>query len=497
MAPITPSRKAIMPPPPPPTPKTPSTALVVRRPPGPVVLATPSRANSRMIRAPRADIGVINVKREPGISTSLSTPRRGSSAFPTPPSTSLVRRSRTITPLPRRRASSTPRRPRSSSISSSAAFRAKLAEVRARTASGAEGQNKTPAAGSDTSSANRRSATVEDDDDDEVEFWGGGKIRGSTADVAIDVDPDSDSDDSPTSSPTPSTVRETSVTRSLVRPSQTPFSGHHLMNNSRSERAESTFSIASFGSRATPFLRAPTWDDSDQRYGRTYPRADGSSRDNNNNSAMNSLPLIPPVPIPFTSSLVKASELNSSLQGKHPEKSTEDEQDDRPRMSLEDKLGIVISAFFSDHMLQKDGAAMVRLKEVLSTSNIGISPSDLSDILQFLKTATHQGLKMHIMDYRDGNLYKGPKENRQAKWFNDFRTYLKFSISSYGDRINKEMMEDVLVYLSIVLHGKDVVSLIVEELEDKFDNCPIAKTRKILNALIDLCVTITNIGFTR
>ncbi|WWD03968.1 hypothetical protein V865_002028 [Kwoniella europaea PYCC6329] len=489
MTPSTPSRKAIIPPPPPPTPKTPSNALVVRRPSGPLVPTMPFRSSSSSNNQSSNSLSVA-VKRENNTFSGPVTPSRVLTTR-TPPSTSLVRRSRSITPSPRRRrASSTPSRSRAPVLSSSSAFKAKLAELRSKTSTR---RFHLPESGSSNRPARNRSATVEDgEDDDEVEFWGGGKIKGSAADVAIEIDADSDD-----SSPSPS-IRGTVENRTLVRP--TPFTDRAgtepgPSKDERSDRAESTFSLASFGSRGTPFLRAPTWDDSDQRYGRTYPK-DGPPREVAP-TAPTSFPLSSPMPLPLTSAIGKMSDLILSFQPKIPEEDIKRGHEERCVMSHEEKLGIVMESYFSDEVTHYDDELMKRLQDRLAADDISLSTFDLSSTIKFFKSTVHQSLKSSINEYRAEQSYKGNKEVRQNLWFRDFKVYLKFATPTLGDRISKETMETILLYLQVALNEKNAMKHIVARLEDKFDDCNNPKILKLLDAMIDLCAAIVNIAFAK
>ncbi|WWC95193.1 hypothetical protein V866_002049 [Kwoniella sp. B9012] len=491
MAPSTPSKKAIMPPPPPPTPRAPSNALVTRRPAGPVVPVLPAGSQASPAGRPKHTV-TVQVKEERGMTASPLTPRRASSTFPTPPSTSLIRRSRILTPSPRRRrSSSTPLWSRAQSSTSSA----KLAEIRFRTS---RTKDPHPESGSFHRASRNRSVTVEDDDEEvQSRFWGGEKVRGSTADVAIDMVSDSD-ESSPSSSPTPSTCRGMSVPQSLVRPLRFPSTFSNATpgpsNSSRSDRAESTFSVASFGSRATPFLRAPTWDDSDQRYGRTYPK-DGPSREiapsGTTGSSNSSI-----IPLDFAMAIGKMSDLISSFQPDIPE-DTKRGHEERRVMSLEEILGIVMKPFFNDEVTHLDGELMKRLKDELASSEIELSLSDLSSVIKFFKSTVYQTLKSSIGEYRDDQRYKGNKESRRNMWFNEFKVYLRFTAPTFGNKIGKDTMENILLYLQVALNEKDIMRNIVDRLKDRFDNCNIPKTMKLLDTMIDLCSSIVDIAFAK
>nr|XP_018999995.1 uncharacterized protein I203_07526 [Kwoniella mangroviensis CBS 8507]OCF63456.1 hypothetical protein I203_07526 [Kwoniella mangroviensis CBS 8507] len=490
MAPTTPSRKAIMPPPPPLTPRTPSNALVIRQPPGPLVSTTATKSSvSRSTHIPS-----VTVKRELDSTPGPSTPSRVV-ALRTPPSTSLVRRLRSITPSPRiRKSSSTPLRTRAPALSSSAAFKAKLAEVRSKTS---RRRSQTPSSASHSGQTRNSSVTVEDDeDDDEVQFWKGSRVRGSTVDVAIELC--SDSDESPPPSPTPSTFRGGHAFQSLVH-SSSPISNRSNATpgptgSNRSERAESTFSLTSFGSRATPFTRAPTWDDSDQRYGRKYPK-DGPPRELIPTAAT-SFSHSSSIPLPLTSAIERMSDLISSFKPKIPKEDIKRGQEER-FMSLEEKLSIVMESSFSNEVTYYDGELMKRLKDQLAASDISSSTFDLLSIIKFFKSSLHQSLKSSINEYRAEQSYKGNKEVRRNLWFSDFKVYLKFATPTLGDRINKETMETILLYLHVALNEKNAMKHTVTRLEDNFDDCNNPKIMKLLDAMIDLCAAIVNIAFAK
>ncbi|WVQ66669.1 uncharacterized protein L199_004856 [Kwoniella botswanensis] len=497
MAPSTPSKKAIMPPPPPPTPRAPSNALVIRQPAGPVVPVLPAGSQASPAGRPRHTV-TVQVKEERGMTSSPLTPRRASSTFPTPPSTSLIprsTRSRILTPSPRRRrSSSTPLWSRAQSSTSTAAFKAKLAEIRSRTS---RTRDPHPASGSFHRASRNRFVTVEDDDEEvQSRFWGGEKVRGSTADVAIDLLSDSD-ESSPSSSPTPSTCRGMSVPQSLVRPLPFPSTFSNATpgpsNSSRSDRAESTFSVASFGSSATPFLRAPTWDDSDQRYGRTYPK-DGPPREVAPTAATSSL-LSSPIPLPFIMAIGKMSDLISSFQPEIPEEDTKRGNEEKCIMSVKERLSMVMESILNDELTLHDGELMKRLKDELAASDIDLSLSDLSSVIKFFKSTVYQTLKSSIGEFRDDQRYKGNKDSRQSMWFIDFKVYLKFATPTLGDKISKGTMETILLYLQVALNEKDTMKHIVDRLKVRFNNCNKPKTMRLLDAMIDLCASIVNIAF--
>ncbi|WWC72187.1 uncharacterized protein I206_106147 [Kwoniella pini CBS 10737] len=476
----------------PPTPSTPSNALVLRRGAGPISsISQPPITPSTPKRAPRRHV----VKHEFIEPALPSTPRR-IMAPPTPPSTGLIRRSRTSTPSPRRRRSYTapsPHRPRPPPISSSANFRAKLAEIRARAPRRASNGSGTLSNQNSSRRSSRGQATVEDDDDDEeVQFWRSGGRRGSTVDVAIEVD---ESDDDSPPSPTPSSItirRDQSVIPVDRELSVTPSIGNSN-DDHREGRADSTFSLSSFGSRATPFVRAPTWDDSDPRYGKYYPRADALNKDTNN-TINNTIVNTSPVPLAFLQSIIRVSETITASQ---PKVKGETKKFDDNVFSDIDKLNIVQSAIFPNGTTKEHQDFINKIKVDLESSQIEISIEAISNLISIFRISFNQSIKSHLQDYKTSTNSRGSKEFRQNIWFNEFRTFLKYSKSTLPIEIDKNSAENILLTYRVICYESNEMKRIVDVLNEKFQDFNVARARKLLDTMIDLFAQAINIAWSK
>ncbi|WWC64779.1 uncharacterized protein I303_107391 [Kwoniella dejecticola CBS 10117] len=489
----TPSRLAIMAPPS--TQTTSSDALIKRSnsgPPTPSPSPTPPRANLVAKRAPRHHV----VKHEFIEPAHPTTPRR-IMAPPTPPSTgSLVRRSRFQTPPARRRSSaSTPSRARTSAVASSADFLARLAASRASKSDRRQEKMSTPRAGrflSRTPRASRSTAHENDTDvadDEEVEFWRAGRKRGSTVDVAIEIDNDEELPPSPTPS-TSNLDRDSSLIpanrQSSVTPSEVDAIG-------RDGRASSSLSWASLDSRGTPFEKAPTWDDSDDRYGRYYPRAD---KNRNPTSQSPALIQAASIPMGLVQSLNKLAEMIRPLRKRS--MSAEDKMNLEDEVSLSDyeKLAAIESAFFNQGN-GHDSEIVRQIKDDLASSEIRLSIQSISDLLKLFKASFIQSVQAHLAEYKHSATYKGSKDMRQSAWFSEFRTFLKFSIQTLCQEVNKPAAENVLLTFRVACNEKDQIKRIAESLNERFQDVNTTQSRQFLDAIVDLSAQVINIAWSK
>ncbi|WWC91890.1 uncharacterized protein L201_006839 [Kwoniella dendrophila CBS 6074] len=477
----TPNRKALMPPPLPPTPLTPSNALVLRGPLGPLTPTTPSSQ-----RSPKMHTALLQVKQE---SSLMRTPKPP--IIPPTPS-SLIRSPRSLTPSIRRRSSATPSRRRASTTTSSASFLAKLQQIRGNSS---QGSVRNAAPGPAGGARHPRPLRNEDEDPEQRDFWSSGNIHGSSVNAVIEID--SDEEISPIPSPTPTANRNRETSRSPIKSLDSLTTHTEILDEHstapRGVRQESTFSLFSHDSRASPFVRDPTWDDSDLRYGRQYPRADGRTRENGNPSIDTSA-TFPSIPLSFARSIEKVATILKFLEGKHEEKKLEEAQS----VDNMEKLDIICDVYFPSEFSAKYREFIYNIKAELETSNIAVNQEAISSIIRILKTSLVQSIRSFFNEYKETKIHKGTKEIRQNLWFNEFKSYLRISKStSFSPEMDKMICENILLSLRSVLDEKKEMTKIINSLNDKFENINILQARRVLDAIIDLSAQVINIIWTK
>ncbi|WRT70051.1 uncharacterized protein IL334_007045 [Kwoniella shivajii] len=469
-------------PPSPPTPSTPSNSLVIRHRPGPISPFKVPPMPSTPTRTPKTHKVSVQVKAERDTSASTAIVPRRIDLPPTPTSRApnVIRRSRTITPSPRRRSSVTPIRTKIPCLSSSAGFQAKLAAIRSRDTTR---RNKTPISGPNSYSNRGRLPTLPaDGDEEEVRFWMQDQRQGSSSEAAIEID-DNDDDDADHPSPSDALIHQNQFP---------PFHSVSGIHDNDLDREGSEFSTASLRSAATPFSRAPTLDFRDVRYGRTYPQGEGRIRNGSNavSPPANSTAALCSIPVALAGSISKISELIRTLIAKNIEDSK------APLMNDSDKLNLVHIAIFRGETDKYRAILSSIQKDLQEGGDVEVPKECISTILSLLKTSLLQAIKTDFLEYRSP-AYRGSMEVRKSTWYADFKNYIKFSMQMLPNDLQKEKAEDIILSFRAVTSDRTHTNDTIITLSESFDGVNVVTVRKLAEAIIDFFAATINVAWSR